>query len=65
MAAADRVPTALNGVGVLVPVRLCALLAEALVNSRVDALRPVRDAALEVAADNTARRLEVPRPEPG
>jgi excisionase family DNA binding protein len=56
MTAADRTPTPLNGVGVLVPVRLCALLAEELRTSRVDALQPVRDAALEVAADNTARR---------
>ena len=30
MTAADRAPTALLGVGVLVPVRLCALLAEEL-----------------------------------
>jgi len=55
--AADRVPTALLGVGVLVPVRLCALLAEELRASRTGELRPVRDAALEVAADNTTRRL--------
>jgi len=57
MAAADRVPTPLLGVGVLVPVRLCALLAEELRASRTGELRPVRDAALEVAADSTARRL--------
>lgn len=45
------------GVGVLVPVRLCALLAEELRASHVGELRQVRDAALAVAADNTARRL--------
>ena len=39
------------------PVRLCALLAEELRASRVGELRPVRDAALEVAADHPARRL--------
>ena len=51
MAAADRVPTPLLGVGVLVPVRLCALLAEELRMSRVRELGPVRAAALEVGAD--------------
>lgn len=57
MAAADREPTPLLGVGVLVPVRLCALLADALRSSQVAALQQVRQAAHEVATDYTARRL--------
>lgn len=57
MTAADRTPTALPGVGILVPVRMAAVLADALRCSAVPELRVIAAAALEVAADYTDRTL--------